>query len=81
MPVQDDVLVTVCMDEDLEDRTENAVLMDGHTLDDITDIFRAAVRDEIAAHQRNGHPVARYDEESKRAYLEYPDGKREYVNG
>ena len=26
-----------------------------------------------------GLPVARYDAETKRAYLEYPDGRREYV--
>ncbi|MBR5975768.1 MAG: hypothetical protein IK020_11370 [Clostridiales bacterium] len=24
-------------------------------------------------------PIARYDEEKKQAYLEYPDGRREYV--
>ena len=48
---------------------------------DITSSFEAAVRNDVAANQRNGFPVARYDAESKRAYLEYADGTREYVNG
>lgn len=26
-----------------------------------------------------GLPVARYDDKTKRAFLEYPDGRREYV--
>ena len=25
------------------------------------------------------HPIAGYDKKTKRAYLEYPDGSREYV--
>ena len=35
----------------------------------------AAIADKIA----KGLPVARYDAEIDRSYLEYPDGHREYV--
>jgi addiction module RelB/DinJ family antitoxin len=52
----------------------------GYSADDITNAFGEAVRDEIAEAQRNGHAVARYDAVEKRAFLEYPDGKREYVS-
>ena len=33
---------------------------------------------EIADAKANGHPVALYDQERKQAYLEYPDGRRDY---
>lgn len=40
--------------------------------------FREAVKTEIAETKANGHPVALYDQELKKAYLEYPDGRRDY---
>ena len=61
--------------------TKSAAFGNGHTAADITRAFDVAVRSEISDHQRNGFPVARYDAGSKRAYLEYADGSREYVNG
>lgn len=33
---------------------------------------------EKADAKANGHPVALYDQELKKAYLEYPDGSRNY---
>ena len=47
--------------------------------DEITRRFKEAIRidEEIRAVQ--GIPQARYDEETKRAYLEYADGRKEYV--
>ena len=33
---------------------------------------------EIADAKANGHPVGKYDAELKKAYLEYPDGRRDY---
>lgn len=33
---------------------------------------------EIADAKANGHPVGLYDHELKKAYLEYPDGRRDY---
>ena len=48
---------------------------------DITKAFEFAVKDEVARLQQRNLPVARYDVNSKRAYLEQADGTREYVNG
>lgn len=47
--------------------------------DEITRRFKEAIRidEEIRAIQ--GIPQARYDEETKRAYLEYANGRKEYV--
>lgn len=53
----------------------------GYSVDEITKAFREAVEEDIANSHKNGLPVARYDEESKRAYIEYADGRREYTNG
>lgn len=41
--------------------------------------FTHAVARSIASTKKNGNPVARYDVQRKQAYLEYPDGKRAYV--
>ena len=47
--------------------------------DEITRRFKEAIRidEEIRAVQ--GIPQARYDETTKQAYLEYADGRKEYV--
>ena len=47
--------------------------------EELTQRFKASIRidDEIRKIKRL--PVARYDDEKKQAYLEYPDGRREYV--
>lgn len=39
----------------------------------------ALVREETARYRQSEKPVARYDEEKKRPYLEYPNGQREYT--
>jgi addiction module RelB/DinJ family antitoxin len=46
---------------------------------DITAAFQSAVQNETARKKQNGNPVAKYDSEAKQAYLEYPDGRREYT--
>jgi len=48
------------------------------SIEEITYAFRYAVAEEIADFKRKGLPVARYDEKKKKAYLEYPDGRKEY---
>ncbi len=53
----------------------------GYTADDISGAFEAAVRNDIAEQRQSGLPVAKYDAESKRAYLEAADGTREYIHG
>jgi len=59
---------------------KNTFLDANYTAADITDMFAAAVRNEMAEKRRKGFPVARYDEAEKRAYLEFADGTVEYVN-
>jgi len=51
----------------------------GYTADDITRAFTDAVAKDTAYSRSQGFPVARYDADSKRAYLENADGTREYV--
>ncbi len=53
----------------------------GYTPDGITKAFSEAVRVDIEEKKRSGFPVARYDADQKKAYLESPDGAREYING
>lgn len=47
--------------------------------DELTERFKASIRIDDEIRRIKGLPVARYDRESGRAYLEYPDGGREYV--
>lgn len=53
----------------------------GYSAEDITDLFKASVEKEISRKKQVGLPVSGYDSDNKRAYLEYPDGRREYVDG
>jgi addiction module RelB/DinJ family antitoxin len=40
--------------------------------------FRQSVKSAIERKQTSGLPVARFDAELERPYLEYPDGRKEY---
>jgi DNA-damage-inducible protein J len=51
----------------------------GLNTSEVTGIFTNAVNQEVSNKQKKGLPVARYDTEKQRAYLEYADGAREYV--
>ena len=42
-------------------------------------LFRAAVEMEIQRKKLLGLPIARYDKELKKAYMEYPNGERRYA--
>ena len=53
--------------------------MCGISDEELTERFKEAIRIENEIKKAKGAPIARYDRESKRAYLEYPDGRREYV--
>ena len=53
--------------------------MCGISDDELTERFKEAIRIENEIKKAKGTPIAGYDRESKRAYLEYPDGRREYV--
>jgi len=43
--------------------------------------YQRAVSEEIENSRAKGHPIALYDKKKKMPYLEYPDGKREYIDG
>lgn len=45
----------------------------------MTSSFRESVTTAVAEAKKNGNPVAKYDAQNKRPYLEYPDGTRSYV--
>ncbi|MCL1878664.1 MAG: type II toxin-antitoxin system RelB/DinJ family antitoxin [Defluviitaleaceae bacterium] len=51
----------------------------GLSANDITSAFNTAVQGNIRTN--HGFPIAKYDTVEKKAYLEFADGKREYVNG
>ena len=45
----------------------------------MTQIFKKTIKLDEAARKLKGLPQARYDIKTKRAYLEYPNGRIEYV--
>lgn len=53
--------------------------MNGVSDEELTYRFNEAIRIDEEIRKIKGLPVARYDSKEKRAYLEYPDGRREYV--
>lgn len=47
--------------------------------EELTHRFKEAIRIENEIKFIKGAPIACYDRESKQAYLQYPDGRIEYV--
>ena len=47
--------------------------------EELTLRFKASIRIDDEIRKIKGAPVARYDPEKKKAYLEYSDGRKEYV--
>lgn len=47
--------------------------------DELTERFKEAIRIDNEIKKIKGVPIAGYDREKKAAYLEYPDGRREYA--
>ena len=45
----------------------------------LTELFKESIRIDDEIRKIKGLPVARYYDETGRAYLEYPDGRIEYV--
>ena len=48
--------------------------------EELTERFKEAIRIENEERRIKGEPVAKYDTVERRAYLEYPDGRRQYAN-
>ena len=53
--------------------------MCGLSDDEILRRFKEAIRIDEECRKVLGLPNARYDDDLSKAYLEYPDGRREYV--
>ena len=51
----------------------------GLSSDEVTWAFNDIVKQDIIDKQKKKLPIARYDTESGRAFIENPDGSREYV--
>lgn len=49
------------------------------TEDDLDVVFAEAAKLVIQKKKLKGVPISRYDLETKRAYLEYPDGRKVYA--
>ena len=47
--------------------------------DELTERFRASISIDNEICRIKGLPIACYDDERREAYLEYPDGRREYA--
>ena len=47
--------------------------------DKLTELFKESIRIDDEIRKIKGLPVARYDDDTGKAYLEYPDGRIEYV--
>ena len=47
--------------------------------DELTERFKESIRIDNEIRRIKGLPIAKYDVENRKAYLEYPDGRREYV--
>ncbi len=47
--------------------------------DELTRRFKESIRIDNEIRRIKGLPIAGYDDATRRAYLEYPDGKRKYI--
>ena len=47
--------------------------------EELTERFKESIRIDNEIRRIKGAPIAKFDKETKRAYIEYPDGRREYV--
>lgn len=64
--------------EEMEQEVLDLLQRKTDNTDELTVRFRNAVMLERVKKKLLGIPVARYDKEKRRAYLEYPDGRRVY---
>ena len=54
--------------------------MCGVSDEEMTERFKEAIRIDNEERRIKGEPVAKYDNDKRRAYLEFPDGRRQYAN-
>jgi len=56
------------------------VLAGKYAPNEILALANAALEQKIIQAQQSGAPIARYDAQNQRAYLEFSDGGREYID-
>ena len=54
--------------------------MCGVSDEELTERFKEAIRLDNEERRIKGEPIAKYDMEKRKAYLEYPDGRKRYAN-
>ena len=54
--------------------------LNGISDEQLTELFKEAIRLDNEMKKVMGTPIAGYDEERNEAYLEYPDGRRKYAS-
>ena len=54
--------------------------MCGISDDELTKRFKEAIRIDNEERRIKGEPIAKFDTEKRRAYLEFPDGRRQYAD-
>lgn len=64
--------------EEIEQEVLDLLQRKTDNTDELTVRFRNAVMLERVKKKLLGIPVARYDKEKRRVYLEYPDGRKVY---
>ena len=47
--------------------------------EELTQRFKESIRIDNEIRKIKGLPIAKYDRDKMKAYIEYPDGRREYV--
>ena len=48
---------------------------------ELADAVTKSIREEVTHLETEGSPIARFDRERNQAYIEYTDGRREYLDG
>ena len=73
------MLIRSTYDVDLMRLQSNNEHPHGLSDEELTERFKESIRIDNEIRKIKGLPVAKYDKVNKKAYLEYPDGRREYV--
>ncbi|MBR1444120.1 MAG: hypothetical protein IJ583_11395 [Firmicutes bacterium] len=47
--------------------------------DELTERFKASIKIDNEIRKIKGLPIAKFDDELQKAYIEYPDGRKEYA--
>lgn len=65
--------------QDVQERNELDYTC-GISDDELTERFKESIRIDNEIRRIKGLPIAGFDKDKKKAYIEYPDGRREYAD-